>query len=135
MTCKPLLYNLVTICASINSIPKILPDTDQFPTLPVMNDLVIYSPGCLRLALPVGHVQIYGPDVGPLGVVTQDVLKHCLPRSGSAWRYSSWANLTITPTSVRSRRRLKALFNNVFTFKNLSCMSLHAISVFDKVYK
>ena len=28
---------------------------------------------------------------------------------------------------------LKALFNNVFTFKNLSCMSLHAISVFDKV--
>ena len=30
---------------------------------------------------------------------------------------------------------LKALFNNVFTFKNLSCMSLHAISDFDKVYK
>ena len=30
---------------------------------------------------------------------------------------------------------LKALFNNVFTFKNLSCMSLHAISVFDKVSK
>ena len=28
---------------------------------------------------------------------------------------------------------LKALFNNVFTLKNLSCMSLHAISVFDKV--
>ena len=26
-----------------------------------------------------------------------------------------------------------ALFNNVFTFKNLSCMGLHAISVFDKV--
>ena len=26
---------------------------------------------------------------------------------------------------------LKALFNNVFTFKNLSCMTLHAISVFD----
>ena len=30
---------------------------------------------------------------------------------------------------------LKALFNNVFTFKNLSCMFLHAIRVFDKVYK
>ena len=30
---------------------------------------------------------------------------------------------------------LKALFNNVFTLENLSCMSLHAISVFDKVYK
>ena len=30
---------------------------------------------------------------------------------------------------------LKALFNNFFTWKNLSCMSLHAISVFDKVYK
>ena len=28
---------------------------------------------------------------------------------------------------------LKALFNNVLTFKNLSCMSRHAISVFDKV--
>ena len=28
---------------------------------------------------------------------------------------------------------LKASFNNVFTFKNLSYMSLHAISVFDKV--
>ena len=27
---------------------------------------------------------------------------------------------------------LKALFNNVFTLKNLSYMSLHAISVFDK---
>ena len=32
---------------------------------------------------------------------------------------------------------LKALFNNVFTLNNLSvsCMSLHAISVFDKMYK
>ena len=29
----------------------------------------------------------------------------------------------------------KALFNNVFTLKNLSCMSLHAISVLDKVNK
>ena len=28
---------------------------------------------------------------------------------------------------------LKASFNNVFTLKNLSYMSLHAISVFDKV--
>ena len=28
---------------------------------------------------------------------------------------------------------LKALFNNVFTLKSLSCKSLHAISVFDKV--
>ena len=28
---------------------------------------------------------------------------------------------------------LKALFNNVFTLKNLSCMALHAISVFSKV--
>ena len=36
---------------------------------------------------------------------------------------------------ARPRRAIvtKALFNNVFTFKNLSCMSLHAISVFDKV--
>ena len=30
---------------------------------------------------------------------------------------------------------LKALFNNVFTLKNLSYMSLGAISVFHKVYK
>ena len=29
--------------------------------------------------------------------------------------------------------RLKALFNNVSTLKYLSCMALHAISVFDKV--
>ena len=29
--------------------------------------------------------------------------------------------------------KLKALFNNVSTFKNLSCMALHATSVFDKV--
>ena len=28
---------------------------------------------------------------------------------------------------------LKALFNNVFTLKNLRCMALHAISVFGKV--
>ena len=28
---------------------------------------------------------------------------------------------------------LKALFNNVFTLNNLSCMTLHAISVFDNV--
>ena len=28
---------------------------------------------------------------------------------------------------------LKALFNNVITLKDVSCMSLHAISVFDKV--
>ena len=28
---------------------------------------------------------------------------------------------------------LKASFNNVFTFKYMSYMSLHAISVFDKV--
>ena len=28
---------------------------------------------------------------------------------------------------------LKELFNNVSTLKNLSCMALHAIGVFDKV--
>ena len=28
---------------------------------------------------------------------------------------------------------LKASFNNVFTLKNLSCISLHANSLFDKV--
>ena len=33
------------------------------------------------------------------------------------------------------RLNLKALFNNFFTLKNLRYMSLHAISVFDKVYK
>ena len=32
-----------------------------------------------------------------------------------------------------SKASLKALFNNVFLLKNLSCLSLHAISVFDKV--
>ena len=39
---------------------------------------------------------------------------------------------TIAKFLVRAAT-LKALFNNVFTFKNLSYMSLHAISVFDKV--
>ena len=29
----------------------------------------------------------------------------------------------------------KELFNNICTLKNLSCMALHAIIVFDKVYK
>ena len=33
------------------------------------------------------------------------------------------------------QRCLKALFNNVSTFKNLSCMTHHAISVLDKVKK
>ena len=39
-----------------------------------------------------------------------------------------WAPWTVIPI-------LKALFNNVFTFKNVSCMSLHAINAFDKVLK
>ena len=30
---------------------------------------------------------------------------------------------------------LKALFNNIFALKNLTCMSLHAISVFNMAYK
>ena len=33
----------------------------------------------------------------------------------------------------RLTEKLNALFNNVSTFKNLSCMALHAIGVFDKV--
>ena len=33
------------------------------------------------------------------------------------------------------REMLKAMFNNVSTLQNLSCMALHAISVFEKVYK
>ena len=41
-----------------------------------------------------------------------------------------------SPTgAIWPRVVLKALSNNVFTFKNLSCMSLHAISFFDKVLK
>ena len=32
-----------------------------------------------------------------------------------------------------TQKRLKVLFNNVSTLKNLSCMALHPISVFDKV--
>ena len=42
-----------------------------------------------------------------------------------------WVVLYLQISSVFSS--LKALFNNVFTLKNLSYMSLHAISVFDKV--
>ena len=37
---------------------------------------------------------------------------------------------TLTPAST-----LKASFNNVFTLKNLSYMSQHAIIIFDKVLK
>ena len=35
--------------------------------------------------------------------------------------------------AYRYFRGLKALFNNVFTLKNMSRMALHAISVFSKV--
>ena len=35
----------------------------------------------------------------------------------------------------KSSHSLKALFNNVSLLKNLSCMALHAISVFGKLYK
>ena len=35
-------------------------------------------------------------------------------------------------TKQSSNPPLKALFNNIFTLTNLSCMSLHAVSVFDK---
>ena len=38
-----------------------------------------------------------------------------------------------TPKGKKWSCILKALFNNVFTIKNLSCMALHAISVFGKV--
>ena len=34
---------------------------------------------------------------------------------------------------VKQDIHLKALFNNVSPLKNLSCIALHAISVFDKV--
>ena len=43
-----------------------------------------------------------------------------------------WTNNEMTTHSVSVQLTLKALFNNVSTVKNLSCMSLHAISVFDK---
>ena len=46
----------------------------------------------------------------------------CQTQGQSEFRHSKHPSLS-----------LKALFNNVFTLKNLSCMSLHAISVFDKV--
>ena len=35
----------------------------------------------------------------------------------------------------KSSEKIVNALNNVFALKNLSCMSLHAISVFDKVYK
>ena len=37
------------------------------------------------------------------------------------------------PSNMQIIITLKALFNHVSTVKNLSCMSLHAISVFDEV--
>ena len=48
----------------------------------------------------------------------------------SDWKPVKWKNIWV---AEKDRSRLKALFNNVFTFKNLSCMAIHAISVFDKV--
>ena len=56
-----------------------------------------------------------GPSSNPLGLAA-------VP-SGKAF--------IIVPMQC-SERTLKASFNNVFTFKNLSNVSLHAISVFDK---
>ena len=38
-----------------------------------------------------------------------------------------------TPNFHSVSLALKALFNNVFTLKNLSCMAPHAIGVFGKV--
>ena len=48
---------------------------------------------------------------------------------------SSVCNVTLVLEMKPIQQNLKVSFNNVFTFKNLSYMSLHAISVFDKVYK
>ena len=58
-----------------------------------------------------------------------------------AWCHAHTIFLKIyQPISSQINRKyataqLKALFNNVFTLKkkNLSCMSLHAISIFDEV--
>ena len=38
-------------------------------------------------------------------------------------------------TGTTSQGTLKALLNIVYTFKNLSCMALHARSVFNKMSK
>ena len=52
-----------------------------------------------------------------------------------AWQYKLVQNWELAEINIAERRLmyfvLKALFNNVFTLKNLSCMSLHAISVFE----
>ena len=40
-----------------------------------------------------------------------------------------------THSKKEREREFKALFNNVPTLENLSCMALHAISVFDRVWK
>ena len=39
--------------------------------------------------------------------------------------------MTFGAAAIAPVTNVKALFNNVFTFKILSCMSLHAICVFD----
>ena len=48
--------------------------------------------------------------------------------------YSIVSYMIITPPHhvlTTLLKNLKALFNNIFTFNHLSCMALHAISVFD----
>ena len=52
-------------------------------------------------------------------------ISHCCGKGNSSSALALWHFVKWHP--------LKALFNNVFTLKNLSYMSLHAISVFDKV--
>ena len=47
--------------------------------------------------------------------------------------WTQYINIESICTYMNNNQTLKATFNNVFTLKNLSYMSLHAFSVFDKV--
>ena len=58
-----------------------------------------------------------------------------MPLSGNFLKSGNfrWKERTSEKMKQCLLKGLKALFNKVFTLKNLSCISLHAISVFDTV--
>ena len=72
----------------------------------------------------------------PLGVQPPISSNMTQPRFSGVWLGLSWAphfqpiSNTLIVALQRTLYNIKALFNSVFTLKNLSCMALHDISVF-----
>ena len=77
------------------------------------------------------HEEVHGPEVIGLVVLLGSAMKNVvLEREGMRGECGHIERFIFQKyTGIY----LKALFNNVFTLKNLSCMALHAIIVFGKV--